>query len=204
MARGHLQPVSVGGIEFDALVEEQKTYSSVIPVYPVESGFVVSDTIVLEPVSLQMVLYVSNTPVTWLHRHGSSVNRVNMICEQIERMWFEKKLVKIVTSEAVYKNMGIVSISIKKSKEIGYAREISLSVRQIRITRREAASIPEYILKSGDTMANAGFAIISPEASFGSDILGSGNSNGSGIGGGSQAKKGKSILYGVADGLNFI
>ena len=52
MARSNLKPVSVAGIEFDALIEEQKALSATIPVYPVEDGFPVSDTIILEPVSV--------------------------------------------------------------------------------------------------------------------------------------------------------
>ena len=66
MARSNLKPVSVAGIEFDALIDEQKTLSATIPVYPVEEGFPVSDTIILEPISISMTLYVTNTPVTWL------------------------------------------------------------------------------------------------------------------------------------------
>lgn len=101
MARKNLKPVSVAGIEFDALIDEQKTLSATIPTYPVEEGFPVSDTIILEPLSIQMTLYVSNTPVTWLYRHGSSVDRVNKVCDRIESLWLDKKLVKVVTTEAI-------------------------------------------------------------------------------------------------------
>ena len=34
-----LKPVSVAGIEFDALIDETKTLSATIPTYPVEDGF---------------------------------------------------------------------------------------------------------------------------------------------------------------------
>ena len=64
MARKALKPVTVAGIEFDALIDEQKTMSATVPAYPVEEGFPVSDTIILDPLSLQMTLYVTNTPVT--------------------------------------------------------------------------------------------------------------------------------------------
>lgn len=158
MARKVLQPVSIWGIEFDALVDETKTLSSTVPAYPVENGFPVSDTIILDPISISMTLYVSNTPVTWLYRHGSSTDRVNKICELIEQKWLEKELAKIVTSDTIYTDMGITSISIKKSKEIGYAREISISAQKIRITSRETTEVPDYILKSGKTKSNSGTA----------------------------------------------
>ena len=205
MARKALQPVSIWGIEFDALVDETKTLSSTVPAYPVENGFPVSDTIILDPISISMTLYVSNTPVTWLYRHGSSTDRVNKICELIEQKWLEKELAKIVTSDTIYTDMGITSISIKKSKEIGYAREISISAQKIRITSRETTEVPDYILKSGKTKSNSGTASTSnasEKASAGSSE--SANTGGSGGGSGSDAKKGRSILYGVADGLGFI
>ena len=71
MIKAGFRPVSVAGIEFDALIDETKTLSASIPVYPVEEGFPVSDTIILDPLSVQMTLYISSTPVTWLYRHGT-------------------------------------------------------------------------------------------------------------------------------------
>ena len=95
MARKKLKPVSIWGIEFDALIDETKNLSATIPTYPVEKGFPVSDTIILEPISVQMTLYISNTPVTWLYRHGSSTDRVNKICDLLEQKWLKKQLAKI-------------------------------------------------------------------------------------------------------------
>lgn len=191
MSRKALTPVTVAGIEFDALMDEQKTLSASVPVYPVEDGFPVSDTIILEPLSIQMNLYVSNTPVTWLYRHGSATDRVNKICEQLENLWLEKKLVKVVTTEAIYTDMGITSISIKKSKDIGYAREVAIQMQKVRITQRKTVLVPNYILKSGQTMAEAGSAQTN-------------GSNGSSGDKKEEAKKNQSILYGVASGFGFI
>ena len=216
MARKKLKPVSIWGIEFDALIDETKNLSATIPTYPVEKGFPVSDTIILEPISIQMTLYVSNTPVTWLYRHGSSTDRVNKICDLLEQKWLKKQLAKIVTTEDIYKDMGITSISIKKSHDIGYAREISISAQKVRITKRKTVKIPSYVLKSGETKANAGTASTSTSSSKSSTGSGSGGSGGAGGsfssggsgGGGSSgnsgAKKGQSILYGAASGLGLI
>ena len=216
MGRKRLRPVTIAGIEFDALLDETKNLAATIPVYPVESGFPVSDTIILEPLKLQMTLYVSNTPVTWLYRHGTSNSRVNNICNRMEELWLSRQLVKIVTTDTVYTNMGLTSISIKHSKEIGYAREISLTAQKIRVTSRKTASIPSYILKAGETMANAGTASTSTTSSSAGTASGStggssgssgssgGSGGSSGSSGGSSAKKNQSILYGVASGLGFI
>lgn len=215
MAKKKLKPVSIWGIEFDALIDETKNLSATIPTYPVEKGFPVSDTIILDPVNIQMTLYISNTPVTWLYRHGTSGDRVDKICKLLEQKWLQKKLAKIVTTEAIYKNMGITSISIKKSHDIGYAREISISAQKVRITKRKTVKIPSYVLKSGETKANAGTASTSTSSSKSSTGSGNGGSGGgggsssgssgkSGSSGSSSAKKGQSILYGAASGLGLI
>lgn len=216
-----LQPVSVWGIEFDALIDETKSMTSKIPEYPVESGFSVSDTIINEPIQLSMTLYLSNTPVTWLYRHGSSNGRVQRICKMIEEQWFQKNLTKIVTSDATYTNMGLTSISIKKSKDLGYAREISITAKKVRVTERQTISVPDYILKSGESMADAGKAStskMSGNASFsgsseeeipGTPSGASGGSSGKASKGrkkssGSDSKKKSSILYGAAKGIGIL
>jgi hypothetical protein len=202
MARSNLSPVSIWGIEFDALIEDTKNLSATIPAYPVEKGFPVSDTIILNPITLQMTLYVSNTPVTWLYRHGTSTDRVKKICDLLEQKWLEKQLAKIVTTDAIYNDMGITSISIRHSKDIGYAREITISAQKVPITQRIIVDIPSYVLKSGETKANAGVASTSSSSSVvSSGSGGTGSSNGSNV---SEAKKAQSILYGAASGLGLI
>lgn len=225
------KPVSVWGIEFDALIDDTKTLTATIPEYPVEKGFPVSDTIINDPITISMNLYVTDTPVTWLYRHGSSKERVRKICKKIENAWAEKKLTKIVTTDTTYTNMGITSISIKKSSDIGYAREIAITAKKVRITKKKTVTVPTYVLKSGETAASAGTAATSTtstQATYSSSSTGStatstdtstdtsastttattgGNSTSGSSSGGSgtnEAKKGASILYGVANGMGFI
>lgn len=202
--RKNLVPVTIAGISFDALVDETKTLTSTIPVYPVESGFPVSDTIINDPISIQLTLYVSNTPVTWLYRHGSSGDRVKRICQEIENLWLSKQLVKIVTTDSIYTDMGLSSISIRKTREIGYAREIVVSAQKIRITSIRTADIPAYILQSGATYANAGTASATTSGNGNSSGSSNAAGNSGSSGGNSIVGRAKSILYGVASGLNFI
>ncbi len=201
MARSNLRPVSIAGIEFDALIDETKTMSATIPVYPVEEGFPVSDTIILNPLTLQMTLYVSNTPVTWLYRHGTSNTRVLEICNQIESLWMNKEIVKIVTSDAIYTDMGITSISVKKSRDIGYAREITLTAQKIRVTSRKTAEIPSYILKSGKSEASAGTASTSKTSSNGSSVTHTSSvESSSGSSGGKKSASGSGSSSGGSSG----
>ena len=138
------------------------------------------------------------------------MDRVKKICEQIEKLWLSKKLVKIVTPDTVYTDMGLTSISIKKSKELGYAREISITATKVRITNTKTASIPDYVLKSGQSMANAGKSDTKSSKKKGGGEEEANNSAGVAASGGggnadssqkNESKKGHSILYGIAGGL---
>lgn len=205
------QPVSIEGIEFDALIDEEKSFKASIPVYPVEKGLPVSDSILLEPLSIKMTLFISRTPITWLYRHGSDLTRVKRTCEQLEKLWLSKKLVKIVTNDIVYTDMGFTEITIRKSKELGYDREVSITAQKVVVTTKATIEIPDDVMKSGETEASAGTASISysgegsysgggtksdenySEASNSNSYSNSGNSI-------SESKKSSSILYGMFGG----
>lgn len=186
-----IEPVSIDGIEFDALITSTDTYASDIPQYPVEAGYEVSDTIILNPLALEMTVFVSNTPVTHLLRFGGAENcrtRVDDVVARLEKMRADKKLVTITTNDKTYKNMGLENMSVSKSLEVGYARQIPLSFKEVIITNTETVSVPAEYGKSGTTGASGGTASTS---SGGSSSGGSSDSSG-----GSDS----SILYSILNG----
>lgn len=212
MARAK-QPVSIDGIEFDALIDQSIDYSAEVPEYPTEEGFSVSDTIVLKPETISMTLFVTDTPVTWKQRFGPGSGRVENVVKRLEELYFSKKVITIVTSDAVYDNMAITSISIAKSTSAGYAREIPISFKKIVVTESSTVTIPASYGKSGATGASAGSANTSTASSGGGGSGGSsgGSSSGSSSGGGSSgASSGGSsgssgsILYQAASGFGLI
>lgn len=196
------QPVSINGLEFDALISESRTLEATVPEYSVETGFSVSDSIILSPEKLEMTLFVTNTPVTWYRCHGASQNRVDSVVKQLEELYFAKEPVTIVTSDATYTNMAIESMTISKSLEVGYAREIPISFKKIRITSAKTTTIPDSYGKSGATAASAGTASTSSG--------GSGSGSGGGTGSGSSSSSGSngnsksSILYNAASSIGLI
>ena len=198
------QPVSINGLEFDALISESRTLEATVPEYSIETGFSVSDSIILSPEKLEMTLFVTNTPVTWYRRHGASQNRVDSVVKQLEELYFA-----IVTSDATYTNMAIESMTISKSLEVGYAREIPISFKKIRITSAKTTTIPDSYGKSGATAASAGTASTSAASSGGSGT-GSGSGSGGGTGSGSSSSSGSngnsksSILYNAASSIGLI
>lgn len=132
MARAK-RPVTIAGIEFDALISEEHGYEATVPEYAVESGFSVSDAIIHGAETLNMVLYVTDTPVTW--RSHSGRGRVEQVTKRLEELYYAAEPVTIVTSDATYTSMAIENLTISKSAEVGYAREIPISFRKIRINR---------------------------------------------------------------------
>lgn len=194
-------PVSVGDIEFDALIHSEEGYEAEVPEYPTEKGFSVSDTIVLKPDILNMTLFVTDTPVTWKDRLGSGPGKTEAVVKRLKELYFKKQPVEVVTSDTVYSNMAITSLSIKKSTEVGYAREIPISFKKIIVTQSKTVTIPTSYGKSGKTGASGGTS----NTSSGKSGSG-GSSGGSGNGGGSGSSGGKSgsILYGVASSIGLL
>lgn len=183
------QPVTVAGIEFDALISESRRYEATVPEYAVEDGVVISDDIIIGSEKLDMTLYLTDTPVTWRAHAGRG--RVEVVVQQLEELYYSKSPVTVVTSEKTFTDMAITSITISKTIEVGYAREIPISFQKIRITSSKKTSIPSSYGRSGKTKTAAGTANTSQS-----------NSD---TGGHSGSKGGKSsILYGVAKGIGLI
>ena len=153
-----------------------------------------------------ITLYISDSPATWRNRkgHSPSAGRTKKICEKFEKLYFRRKLVKVVTTDKIYTNMGITSMSISHSSEIGYARQIQFSLKKVYVTKRKTVYIPKYILQSGESKKSAGTATTSSSSSNSSSSSSSksGSSGGSGNKSGS-GKKG-SILYNIGKKTGFL
>ena len=160
-----LQPVTINNVEFDALIEDSRTYEADAPSYPVERGFSISDSLILKPLSLTMTLILTPTPVTWYERHGAGLSRVQDVIKQLEDLYFQKEPVTVTTPERTYQNMAILSFELSSSPDTGYTREIPISFQEIRITESATTTIPDSYGRSGATGTNAGTASTSATSS---------------------------------------
>ena len=194
MARAK-QPVSVDDIEFDALIDSEEGYEADVPEYPTEKGFSVSDTIVLKADTLNMTLYVTDTPVTWRERTGSGPGKTEGVVRRLKDLYFAKKILEVTTTDCVYSNMVITSMNIKKSVEVGYAREIPIAFKKIEVTETATAEIPTSYGKSGKT----GKASTTAASS-----AGSGSSGGSSASGSSSSSSRGSVLYNAASSFGLL
>lgn len=193
------QPVTLSAngksVTFDALLKQTDGYDSTVPSYPVETGFNVSDTIIIDSPTLSMTLYLAKTPVTWKNRNGT--NRVEQHVAMLENLYFQKALCSISTTEKSYANMAIESMSIVKSEELGYDKQVEISFRKIIVTSTKTVGIPDSYGKSGSTMASNGAASTTQGgASVGADT--SGGSSGSG----DNSKS--SMLYAAAAAVGIV
>lgn len=198
MARAK-QPVSVADIEFDALIDSEEGYEADVPEYPTEKGFSVSDTIVLKADTLNMTLYVTDTPVTWRERTGSGPGKTEGVVRRLKDLYFAKKILEVTTTDCVYSNMVITSMNIKKSVEVGYAREIPISFKKIEVTETATAEIPASYGKSGKTAKAAGKA-----STTAASTAGSGSSGGSSASGSSSSSSRGSVLYNAASSFGLL
>lgn len=196
MARAK-QPVSVADIEFDALIDSEEGYEADVPEYPTEKGFSVSDTIVLKADTLNMTLYVTDTPVTWRERTGSGPGKTEGVVRRLKDLYFAKKILEVTTTDCVYSNMVITSMNIKKSVEVGYAREIPISFKKIEVTETTTAEIPASYGKSGKTGKAAGKASTTAASTAGS-------SSSSGSSSGSSSSSRGSVLYNAASSFGLL
>lgn len=153
-----IEPVSIAGIEFDALIESEESYEADVPEYPTEKGFCVSDNMAIGAMELSMTLYLTATPITWRASHGVGEDRLISIPEKLVKLYEEREPISVYTQDKTYTDMVIKTISIKRDADTGVAREIPVTFQQIDITSSEKVEIPASIGKSGTTKSNSGTA----------------------------------------------
>ena len=153
-----MEPVSIDGITFDALIDLDEKWDADVPSFPVETGFEVSDTIILRPVMLSMTLFLTNTPVTFRRLHGSGPYRVQEVIERLRQLYFRKTPVTVSTDEQDYENMAIISIGLPRTLAAGTSREIPVTLRQIRTTEAAVTAVPASLGRGGASGVNAGTA----------------------------------------------
>ncbi len=198
--RGPKEPTVVAGIEFDALIERAEEHTAAVPQYPIDAGYSITDNVALEPVRLKLTLYVTATPVTWRHRHGSGEQRIENICNQLLNIFESRSLISVVTPYKAYNNMVIKSISIRDTAQSGYAREIPVEFSKVNITSARTAAIPAEYARAGNTMESAGTASTTVVQGT-SQTSAADRQNGTTGSSTSAAQNGSSMLYNMANGI---
>lgn len=192
------EPVTVAGVEFDAMIDRSESYSAKVPEFPVDAGYSVSDNAALDAFVLKMTLYVAGVPITWSGRHGRGEVWIEQVCNALLDVYFAREPITVTTQDSNYPNMVIESIEIKTSADIGYAREIPITLKQVTITSTETAVVPDSYVRSGKSMTTKGNATKVSVGGNGGSVSPSSSSGSSGGGGGYSA----SDLIGALTGNN--
>ena len=90
-------------------------------------------------------------------------------------------------------------MNIKKSVEVGYAREIPIAFKKIEVTETATAEIPASYGKSGKTAKAAGKA-----STTAASTAGSGSSGGSSASGSLSSSSRGSVLYNAASSFGLL
>ncbi|GHU95079.1 hypothetical protein FACS1894208_07290 [Clostridia bacterium] len=157
MARAK-QPVSINGVEFDALIDDSRELPNEVPSYPVESGFSISDTIIHQPQTLSMTLFVTDAAVSWRNKGHGGAGWTDKVIKQLEDLYFSSEPCKVITPKATYTDMAILTIGIASHEGNGFAKDVTISFQKIETVSSKKTTIPDSYGKSGATGANAGTA----------------------------------------------
>ena len=127
----------IGALQLDANITENHSAKNMIPRFPTESGFSVSDAIIREPdtVSLQCIISATALPMYYggTATKDTSLNRADNAYSAVKRMQTGARLVNVITGLRTYRNMAISSLSIPRDKGTGMSFIFNIDLIEVRI-----------------------------------------------------------------------
>ena len=146
---------STGSIEFDVLVSTEETLKNEVTKNPVETGFLVADHIIIDPIKISIVALVTNTPVTWFEYFGgSNPDRQLETIQALEMLHATRQLVTLFLKDRVFENMAMTDCKIPRNKENGLALKIPMDFEQVVFVDSRLVDLPDNLL--GSAAANQG------------------------------------------------
>lgn len=106
----------IGTLTLDVTLNEIHNRNSEVTEFPIERGSIISDHVLLRPKTLQIVGFVSDTPVS---SYGFSLgnSRASSAFLQLEGLWQLRIPFVVISQLAVYRNMVIEDLRIPKTNE---------------------------------------------------------------------------------------
>ena len=124
-------PVSIGSVQFDALLDISEKFDATVPMYRTDMGYETSDDIIPNLMVVDMRLFVTPTPVTWSNRPSHVGRNPRDAVDALRALLEQRKPVFVSTKKKNYDNMMIQKVSVNKTADIGYALEIDVSMVQL-------------------------------------------------------------------------
>lgn len=157
-------PMSIGDLEFDVLMEATETLDSEVPSHPVEDRFPVHDHAINNPQKLSITGVITPLPVTWYDRFGGeNPTRTTDALDTLKEIRRKRETVTIITRRGAYQDMILTSLTIPHNQENAVAIRIEMEFQHIRKVNSKTAIISEEMAaaaknKAGQTEQNAGSA----------------------------------------------
>ena len=138
-------------ITLTATTSREINYSADVSENTVETGYVIADSVINKPITVQITQIISTTN----ERGGQNSNIFSYWQSIYNRLIDSRVLIKVQTSDYIYNNMILTSFSVKRSNK-HLMTEITLNFKQIIIVSTSLVNMPknyEYlknIVNGGD------------------------------------------------------
>lgn len=138
-------PSMIGLVMVDVTLEETHNFKAIPTDFPVEGGSFITDHVRLEPLSLSISGFVTDTPLT---SSGIGLGRAKTVSTfyLLEQMWRDRVPFTVLSQLRIYSNMIVESVSIPKSRES--ALRFNATLREIQFAYGQNAFIPATSDKS--------------------------------------------------------
>lgn len=114
--------VAIVGIPVSTKQQETYTYTADVTMFPVESGAILSDHVILQPMRIDIVATITN----WDDGQQASYS-----FELLEKMWRTREVVEVQTKHRLLKNMIITNLELSNDLPNWGALEINISFMQV-------------------------------------------------------------------------
>lgn len=132
-------PSQLGLLTVDVTIDESHEFGAEVTNWPIEGGALITDHVRLQPRSLTITGFVSDTP---LNAVGLSLgqSRAASAFFILEQMWQARVPFVVVSQLRVYRNMVIESLSVPKARE--QAIRFTCKMREVEIVSGQNTLLP--------------------------------------------------------------
>lgn len=118
---------NVGNVFLDATISEQHGYSARVTSFPVENGDIISDHIINEPETLNIVGIVSDTPLNIFTTFDRSVDSFN----RLVRMLQNRQRLTVITGIKTYTDMVMTNLDVPRDFSSGQSLTFNITLQKI-------------------------------------------------------------------------
>lgn len=148
---------TAGILQFD--VTESETHKSTAKVtdHPVETGAQISDHVINEPDTLDLIAWVTNTPIASTDQLiAFSPARAEQAYEQLRQMKSTGAPCAAETTLRTYESMLITELTITRNKDTGQAISVSLKLKELQTATNQTVAAPTPKMLRGNTLKEEG------------------------------------------------